>query len=149
MHLRVLVSGDFSYNRRRHSLPEEACPASPWTPPSSSFLPQNTLPTSPRRFFFAPVEKPQPLSTAPDGRNGNASLREPYQSFQLFRGWTSSQARRFYILWRFKRVNVRFQFLSIIHINIKLPHRGWKLVSDGRFASIFFVQLISLPINAV
>lgn len=35
---KVLFSVDFSCNRMQHSLPEEACPASPWTPPSSSGL---------------------------------------------------------------------------------------------------------------
>lgn len=43
---KVLFSVDFSCNRMQHSLPEEACPASPWTPPSSSGLLLNAPVTS-------------------------------------------------------------------------------------------------------
>lgn len=49
---KVIASADFSCNQKKDSLPEEACPASPWTPPCSPNRFHNTAVTSQCRHFF-------------------------------------------------------------------------------------------------
>ena len=80
---RVLVSVDFSYSQTKHSLPEEACPASPWTPPSSSSFPHNTPVTSLHARFLCSAHRRFRVELPPP-RVRMRAVHAFYGSWQLF-----------------------------------------------------------------